>query len=94
MARIWALRLGCGPQDWDLGLETGIWASGLAFQGGGTKKKEKIPHICESIGHGPLQGRCPAPSHNFKHNQLRQGTGTADHLTLLRLLLYQRFLAF
>ena len=33
---------------------------------GGTKKKEKkkrekIPHMCESIGHRPLQGRCPAP---------------------------------
>ena len=52
-ARIWALRLGFGPQDWDLGLETGIWASGR----GGTEekkeeeKKEKIPHMSESIGH-------------------------------------------
>ena len=25
------------------------------------KKKEKIPHMCESIGHRPLWGRCPAP---------------------------------
>ena len=33
-ARIWALRLGFGPQDWDLGLETGIWASRLGFEGG------------------------------------------------------------
>ena len=23
-----------GPQDWDLGLETGIWASRLGFEGG------------------------------------------------------------
>ena len=32
--RIWALRLGFGPQDRDLGLETGIWASRLGFEGG------------------------------------------------------------
>ena len=25
------------------------------------EKEEKIPHMCESIGHRPLQGRCPAP---------------------------------
>ena len=41
-ARIWALRLGCGPQDWDLGLETGIWASRLGFEGGGTEEEEKV----------------------------------------------------
>ena len=41
--------------------------------------------MSESMGHGPLWGRCPAPSLNFNHNLLRQGTGTADHLTLLRL---------
>ena len=23
------------------------------------EKKEKIPHMCESIGHRPLWGRCP-----------------------------------
>ena len=23
------------------------------------EKKEKIPHMCESIGHRPLRGRCP-----------------------------------
>ena len=33
-ARIGALRLGFGPRDWDLGLETGIWASRLGFEGG------------------------------------------------------------
>ena len=44
--------------------------------------------MCESIGHRPLRGRCPAPSLNFNHNLLRQGTGTADHLTLLRLFIH------
>ena len=71
-ARIWALRLGFGPQDWDLGLNTGIWASRLEFgprgwdlrrgtgeEGEEEEKKEKIPHVCESIGHRPLRGRCP-----------------------------------
>ena len=33
---------------------------------------------------GPL----PCFPLNFKHNQLTQGTGTADHLTLLRLFLF------
>ena len=48
-----------------MGLETKIWASRLGFEGGGTKKEEekekqeKIPHMCESTGHRPLQGRCP-----------------------------------
>ena len=45
-----------------MGLETGIWASGLGFEGGTEKEKkekekeeeEKIPQMCESIGH-----RCP-----------------------------------
>ena len=23
------------------------------------KKEEKIPHMCERIGHRPLRGRCP-----------------------------------
>ena len=71
-AKIWASRLGFGLQDWDLGLETGIWASRLRFEGGGTKKKEekekeKIPHMCESIGHRPLQGLCPkrGPTHRL-----------------------------
>ena len=35
---------------------------------GGTKKEkekeEKIPHMCESIGHRPLQGRCPKKKRN------------------------------
>ena len=56
---------------------------GSESEGGWTdKKEEKIPHMCESIGHQPLQGRSPF---NFNHNLLKQGTGTADHLMLLRL---------
>ena len=69
-ARIWATKLGFGSRNWDLGLGTGIWASRLG--GGGRmeeeemeeeeeEEKEKIPHMCESIGHRPLRGRCPAP---------------------------------
>ena len=53
-------------------------------------KKEKIPHMCESIGHRPLRGRCPAPSLNLNHKLLQQGTGTADHLMLLRLFQFDR----
>ena len=72
-ARIWASRLEFGPWDWDFGLETGIWALRLGFEGGGMEKKmeekkkmeeeekEKIPHMCESISHQPHWGRCPAP---------------------------------
>ena len=36
---------------------------GLEVGGGGTEEEEqveeKIPHMCESIGHRPLWGRCP-----------------------------------
>ena len=87
--------LGLGLRGWDLGLKAGIWASRLEFGpqdwdlrgvDGGEGGEGKISPMCESIGHRPLRGRCPAPSLNFKHNQLRQGTDTADHLTLLRLL--------
>ena len=38
----------------------------LLSPGGGTEKKkkkkeekEKVSHMCESIGHRPLRGRCP-----------------------------------
>ena len=48
------------------------------------EKEEKIPHLCESIDHRPFWGRCPAPSLIYNLNLLKQGTGTADHLTLLR----------
>ena len=54
-AWIWALRLNLvefgrigirafglrfGPQDWDLGFETGIWASRLGFEGGDEEREE------------------------------------------------------
>ena len=48
------------------------------------EEKEKIP-LCESIVHLPLQVRWPAPTLNYNHDLPKQGTGTADHLTLLRL---------
>ena len=62
---------------------------GLEVGGGGTEKEEeketeKIP-LCESIGHRPLRGRCPSLTLNYNHNLPKQGTGTADHLMLLRL---------
>ena len=75
-----------------MGLEAEIWARKLG--GGGAEEKEekekveKTPHMCGSIGHRPLRGRCPAPSLNYHRNLLKQGTGTADHLTLLRLLFF------
>ena len=28
------------------------------------KKKEEIPHMCESMGHRPLRGRCPKGEKN------------------------------
>ena len=48
---IWASRLGFGPRGWDMGLLAEIWARRMGE--GGTKKeeKEKISHMCESIGH-------------------------------------------
>ena len=55
-ARIWALRLGCGPQDWDLGLETGIWASRLGFEGGreGGGEGENPPYVWKHRSSTPL----------------------------------------
>ena len=74
-ARIRAWKLGFRTRGLDLGLETGIWASKLEFGPrdcdlrGGTKEEEeeveeKIPHMCESIGHPPLRGRCPKKGAN------------------------------
>ena len=62
-AGIWASRLGIGPQGWDMGFEAEIWAWRL----GGTEEEEEEKGeeekilLCESIGHRPLRGRCPAP---------------------------------
>ena len=60
LSKFLGFRLGFGPQGWDLGIKAGIWTWRL----GGTEKekmekKEKISHMYESIGHRPLQGRCP-----------------------------------
>ena len=49
-----------------MGLQAETWAWRLGG-GGGTKEEEeeeeeekaKIPHMCESIGHRSLRGRCP-----------------------------------
>ena len=38
-ARIWAMRLGFGPRDWDLGLDTGILALRLGFERVGQRSK-------------------------------------------------------
>ena len=49
--RIWTLRLGFEPHNWD-----------MSFEGGGRteeKKEEEKFLLCESIGHRPLRGRCP-----------------------------------
>ena len=40
-----------------MGLEAG--GRGGAEEEKKEKEEEKIPHICESIGHRPLRGRCP-----------------------------------
>ena len=52
---------------------------GLEARGrGGTKKKEKkeekIPHMCESIGHRPLRGRCPKSGKTRISAPARQST--------------------
>ena len=41
-----------------MGLEAG--GRGGAEEEEEEEKEEKIPHMCESIGHRPLRGRCPA----------------------------------
>ena len=47
-----------------MGLQAEIWAWRLG-EGGAEeeekKKKEKTPRTCESRGHRPLWGCCPAP---------------------------------
>ena len=95
-AGILASKIGFEPKDRDLGLEAGIWAWRLRYGpggGGGTEKEEekeeeeeKIPLMNKNMGHRTLWGRCPTPSLNINHNLLRQGKGTADHLTLWRLI--------
>ena len=45
--------------------------------------------MCEHRSSTP-SGPLPRSPLNFKHNLLKQGTGTADHLTLLRLFSIER----
>ena len=58
-----------------MGLEAEIWAWRLG--GGGTEKekgKEKIPHMCESISHRPLWGRCPKRrDHTLSNERVETG---------------------
>ena len=53
------MRLGFGPQDWDLGLKAGIWALRLRYgpwwlegkevtKEKQKKEEEKIYHMCEA----------------------------------------------
>ena len=42
-----------------MGLETRIWASRGGTEKEKKEEKEKVSHMCESIGHRPLRGRCP-----------------------------------
>ena len=59
-AWIWASRMKFGPRGWDLVLKARIWVGGgMEKEKKEKKKEEKIPHMCESIGHRPLWGRCP-----------------------------------
>ena len=47
-----------------------------------------IPQNILSIGHRPLWGRCPSHHHTPTYTH-RGAMGTADHLTLLRLFLFE-----
>ena len=41
------LKTWIGPRDWNWGIETGIKGGGKEEE----EEKEKISHMCESIGH-------------------------------------------
>ena len=69
-------KAGIGPQGWDLGLEAGIWALSLGSESEGRGMKRR---------RGRRRRRRKKSPFKFYHNLLRQGTGTGDHLTLLRL---------
>ena len=45
---IWASWLGFWPEDWDLGLNTGIQTSRLIFISGGVRKGRRIFPMCDS----------------------------------------------
>ena len=75
-----------------MGHEAGIWVSGPGFEpswwGGGRpdgRTMEKIPPCVWKHRSSTPSGPLSCFPFNFKHYLLRQGTGTADHLTLLQL---------
>ena len=45
------------------------------------KKKEKIPHMCESIGHRPLWGRCPKRTDQKEPDKTREKKQTKNSQT-------------
>ena len=57
----------------------------------GIRKPEKIV-LCGIIGHLPLRGRCPSTIYYITTYTNRGASGTADHVTLLRLSLAFPFL--
>ena len=53
----------------------------------GIRKPEKIV-LCGIIGHLPLRGRCPSTIYYITTYTNRGASGTADHVTLLRLFFF------
>ena len=102
---IFGFEAGFWSWDWILGLEAGIWVLGLGIESGklgfgpwggggdgwmdGEGTGENSPHVWKHRSSTPM-GPLPCFPFNLKHNLLRQGTGTSDHLTLLRLFFYRR----
>ena len=76
-----------------MGLEAEIWALSLGSESErrGTeemekaRKRKKSPISVKEKVIDPFGAAALLPI-NFYHNLLRQGMGTADHLTLLRIL--------
>ena len=83
---IFALRLGFGPGSWASRLRYGPRGWGVGGCGGGGEGGgENSPYMWKHRSLTPL-GPLPCFPLNLNHSLLKQGTGTADHLTLLRLL--------
>ena len=72
------MKLEFGPWGWNLGLEVGIWASRLGFGPQGWDIGLEAEIWAWRLGERGLRRR---------RRKIKQGTGTADHLTLLRLFL-------
>ena len=54
------------------------------------EKKEKIPHMCESIDHRPLRGRCPKTRRKTKDSD---GNAGAHHIASYILCDFAGYLA-